>query len=136
LDPASERVTIPGEVTDQIEEKIQQRDGAHQDSSVSITNAEKELLFNNTLPDNHYTVQLLITDTINDIFEFIKQYQLTNYHIYHLTEQGQKKFMLVKGNFANKEEAEKALATLPADLPKATLGIKTGAELKHIEDNE
>lgn len=67
-------------------------------------------------PPGHYTLQLSGASDYNNLNNWAKKADLKNYVVYKTTRNGQPWFVLVSGVYASKEEAKRAVATLPADV--------------------
>lgn len=67
-------------------------------------------------PSGHYTLQLSSSSNYNNLNGWAKKENLKNYVVYETTRNGQPWYVLVTGVYASKEEAKRAVSTLPADV--------------------
>lgn len=67
-------------------------------------------------PSSHYTLQLSSSSNYNNLNAWAKKENLKNYVVYQTTRNGQPWYVLVSGVYASKDEAKRAVATLPADV--------------------
>jgi DamX protein len=84
--------------------------------SLSFSKYEKHIL---SLPSKNYALQLLCLNNEAKVVDFIKQHKLEHKASYYKsTFKGKDWFILVYGNYANKADAQLALAKLPKSLKK------------------
>ncbi|EFY7615507.1 cell division protein DamX [Shigella sonnei] len=67
-------------------------------------------------PSSHYTLQLSSSSNYDNLNGWAKKENLKNYVVYETARNGQPWYVLVSGVYASKEEAKKAVSTLPADV--------------------
>lgn len=67
-------------------------------------------------PSSHYTLQLSSSSNYDNLNGWAKKENLKNYVVYETTRNGQPWYVLVSGVYSSKEEAKKAVSTLPADV--------------------
>lgn len=67
-------------------------------------------------PSSHYTLQLSSSSNYNNLNGWAKKENLKNYVVYQTTRNGQPWYVLVSGVYASKEDAKRAVSTLPADV--------------------
>ncbi|HAK50162.1 MAG TPA: cell division protein DamX, partial [Salmonella bongori] len=67
-------------------------------------------------PSSHYTLQLSSSSNYNNLNGWAKKENLKNYVVYETTRNGQPWYVLVTGVYASKEDAKRAVSTLPADV--------------------
>jgi len=67
-------------------------------------------------PGSHYTLQLSSSSNSNNLNAWAKKENLQHYMVYQTVRNGQPWYVLVSGIYANKEEAKRAVSTLPADV--------------------
>ncbi|WP_449546039.1 cell division protein DamX [Lelliottia amnigena] len=67
-------------------------------------------------PSNNYTLQLSSSSNYDNLNNWAKKSNLKNYVVYQSTRNGQPWYTLVSGVYASKDEAKRAVATLPADV--------------------
>lgn len=127
------RLVIPGDVTDKIVEgasNIPEMDEAFDAITSGNTNAAS-LVLNSQLPEANFTIQLLSSDSLDDVLEFVKQNEVTNYHLYETKQDGRSIYRLIQGNYPNKASAEAALAEFSKKIPAVAFHIKTGFDVKN-----
>ncbi|ENZ7341176.1 cell division protein DamX [Klebsiella aerogenes] len=67
-------------------------------------------------PSGNYTLQLSSSSNYNNLNNWAKKEKLEKYVVYETTRNGQPWYVLVSGIYASKDEAKRAVATLPADI--------------------
>lgn len=67
-------------------------------------------------PSSHYTLQLSSSSNYDNLNSWAKKENLKNYVVYETTRNGQPWYVLVTGMYASKEDAKRAVSTLPADV--------------------
>ncbi|ECW3706322.1 cell division protein DamX [Salmonella enterica] len=67
-------------------------------------------------PSSHYTLQLSSSSNYDNLNVWAKKENLKNYVVYETTRNGQPWYVLVTGMYASKEDAKRAVSTLPADV--------------------
>ncbi|CAH0276293.1 cell division protein DamX [Enterobacter ludwigii] len=67
-------------------------------------------------PSSNYTLQLSSSSNYDNLNGWAKKTNLKNYVVYQTTRNGQPWYVLVSGVYASKDEAKRAVATLPADV--------------------
>ena len=67
-------------------------------------------------PSSHYTLQLSSSSNYDNLNGWAKKENLKNYVVYQTTRNGQPWYVLVTGVYASKEDAKRAVSTLPADI--------------------
>lgn len=67
-------------------------------------------------PSSHYTLQLSSSSNYDNLNGWAKKENLKNYVVYETTRNGQPWYVLVSGMYASKEDAKRAVSTLPADV--------------------
>lgn len=67
-------------------------------------------------PSGHYTLQLSSSSNYDNLNGWAKKENLKNYVVYQTTRNGQPWYVLVTGVYASKDEAKRAVSTLPADV--------------------
>ncbi|EPF3216863.1 cell division protein DamX [Enterobacter hormaechei] len=65
---------------------------------------------------SNYTLQLSSSSNYDNLNAWAKKSNLKNYVIYQTTRNGQPWYVLVSGVYASKDEAKRAVSTLPADV--------------------
>ncbi|WMY74705.1 cell division protein DamX [Buttiauxella selenatireducens] len=67
-------------------------------------------------PGSHYTLQLSSSSNSANLNAWAKKENLQHYMVYQTVRNGQPWYVLVSGIYASKDEAKRAVATLPADV--------------------
>jgi DamX protein len=67
-------------------------------------------------PANNYTLQLSSSSNYDNLNGWAKKSNLKNYVVYQTTRNGQPWYVLVSGVYSSKDEAKRAVASLPADV--------------------
>ncbi|MET5959338.1 cell division protein DamX [Citrobacter amalonaticus] len=67
-------------------------------------------------PSSHYTLQLSSSSNYDNLNGWAKKENLKNYVVYQTTRNGQPWYVLVSGVYASKDDAKRAVSTLPADV--------------------
>ncbi|SFU17278.1 DamX protein [Kosakonia arachidis] len=67
-------------------------------------------------PGSHYTLQLSSSSNYSNLNSWAKKENLKNFVVYQTTRNGQPWYVLVSGVYASKDDAKRAVATLPADV--------------------
>ena len=67
-------------------------------------------------PSGNYTLQLSSSSNYNNLNNWAKKEKLEKYVVYETTRNGQPWYVLVSDIYASKDEAKRAVATLPADV--------------------
>lgn len=65
---------------------------------------------------SNYTLQLSSSSSYDNLNSWAKKSNLKNFVVYETTRNGQPWYVLVSGVYASKDEAKRAVATLPADV--------------------
>ncbi len=79
-------------------------------SSIGNINALK------SAPGSHYTLQLSSSSNETNLSNWAKKEQLKDYVVYKTTRNGQPWYVLVSGIYANRDDAKRAVSSLPADV--------------------
>ena len=67
-------------------------------------------------PSTNYTLQLSSSSNYDNLNGWAKKSNLKNFVVYETTRNGQPWYVLVSGVYSSKDEAKRAVATLPADV--------------------
>ncbi len=67
-------------------------------------------------PGSHYTLQLSSSSNSTNLNAWAKKEKLQHYMVYQTVRNGQPWYVLVSGVYASKDEAKRAVSTLPADV--------------------
>ncbi|SFN43569.1 DamX protein [Izhakiella capsodis] len=82
------------------------------------------------LPSGNYTLQLSGASREGPLNAWAKTQNLTGYHIYKTTRNGQPWYVLITGSFATPAEAKRAVASLPAGVRAQDPWVKPLNQLK------
>lgn len=69
-----------------------------------------------TAPSGHYTLQLSSSSNYDNLNNWAKKEKLDKYVVYETSRNGQPWYVLVSGIYASKDEAKRAVTSLPADV--------------------
>ncbi len=67
-------------------------------------------------PSSHYTLQLSSSSNYDNLNNWAKKENVKNYVVYQTTRNGQPWYVLVSGVYASKDDAKRAVSSLPADV--------------------
>ncbi|STW12076.1 sporulation domain-containing protein [Klebsiella pneumoniae subsp. rhinoscleromatis] len=67
-------------------------------------------------PSGHYTLQLSSSSNYDNLNNWAKKEKLNKYVVYETSRNGQPWYVLVSGIYASKDEAKRAVTSLPADV--------------------
>lgn len=67
-------------------------------------------------PSSHYTLQLSSSSNYDNLNGWAKKENVKNYVVYQTTRNGQPWYVLVSGIYATKDDAKRAVSSLPADV--------------------
>lgn len=126
-----QRITVSGNAIDELEH-------ANNNATLNLTaekKSENELALDDNLPDTHYTIEIATSMNLNRLLDLIKQYQLENYQVYEMKQYGESIFKLIKGNYASRDEAEKAITKLPETIQQTEIWVKLGSEINREKKN-
>ncbi|OCG45284.1 hypothetical protein A9G35_06520 [Gilliamella sp. Choc5-1] len=98
-------------------------------NSVNSKNENVGLEKNIKIKNDHYVIQLSASKSLEGLKKFIKQNNITDYHIYESKHQSGSWFVLIKGNYSSIDEANKAIKSLPTALKKDKPWVKSGATI-------
>lgn len=124
VDPNQHRVEIPGSVVDSLPQQgntqpttttppVNPPPTTTQTTTPPTTNAHPSLA---SLPTGNVTLQLSGASRPDSLEAFAKKQNLSSYWVYETRREGKPWFVLIYGSYANVAEANKAMATLPADV--------------------
>lgn len=121
VDPNQQRVEIPGSVVDSLPQQSGTTPAATTNTSTppakttqtTASGAHPSLA---SLPAGNVTLQLSSASQSNSLEAFAKKQNLGNYWVYETRRDGKPWFVLIYGSYANVQEANKAITTLPADV--------------------
>ncbi|AXF78033.1 SPOR domain-containing protein [Erwinia tracheiphila] len=89
---------------------------AHQPAKETKQHAAAEADATPTAPRGNYTLQLSSASRADSLNAWAKKQNLSSYHVYKTTRNGQPWYVLVSGAYAARTEAEHAVTTLPAEV--------------------
>ncbi|WP_392552632.1 SPOR domain-containing protein [Orbus wheelerorum] len=129
-----ERLEVPGEVTDILADKISELNDKNQASDSILlegknNNIDKEINeqpLQKKLANDHYTIQINSSSSLESMMAFVKQHKLTNYQIYETRRSQKPWYVLIKGDYATIKDAKNAAKLLPQELQKSKPWIKSG----------
>jgi len=85
------------------------------------------------IPPDHYTIQLVLSSSIDRIEQFIEKYELQGSARYYATlREGELVHTVILGDYANHDEASSARDALPESLRKTNPFIQ---KIKNLQDN-
>ncbi|MWP48640.1 MULTISPECIES: SPOR domain-containing protein [unclassified Gilliamella] len=96
---------------------------------VNSKNENVGLEKNIKIKNDRYVIQLSASKSLEGLKKFIKQNNITDYHIYQSKHQSGSWFVLIKGNYSSIDEANEALKSLPSALQKDKPWVKSGATI-------
>lgn len=96
-------------------------------NSVNRKNENNDLGKNIKIKNDHYVIQLSASKSLEGLKKFVKQNNITDYHIYETKHKSGSLFILTKGNYSSVDEAHKAIKSLPNALQKDKPWVKSGA---------
>lgn len=122
VDPNQQRVEIPGSVVDSLSQQGGTKPAATTNTQTTTQPPAKTAQTTNvhpslsSLPAGNVTLQLSGASQANSLEAFAKKQNLSNYWIYETRRDSKPWFVLIYGSYSNVQEANKAVATLPADV--------------------
>lgn len=81
-------------------------------------------------PTGNYTLQLSGASRAESLNAWAKKQNLSGYHVYKTTRNGQPWYVLVSGSYATSAEAKRAVASLPADVRAQNPWVKPVSQVK------
>ncbi|MEB5752352.1 cell division protein DamX [Leclercia adecarboxylata] len=85
-------------------------------ASASIGKSTGNVSSLKSAPSTNYTLQLSSSSSYDNLNGWAKKSNLKNFVVYETTRNGQPWYVLVSGVYSSKDEAKRAVATLPADV--------------------
>ncbi|WP_075182565.1 SPOR domain-containing protein [Pantoea sp. 1.19] len=82
------------------------------------------------VPSGNYTLQLSSASRADTLNAWAKKQNLSGYHVYKTTRNGQPWYVLVSGAYATPAEARRAAAALPADVRAQSPWVKPVSQVK------
>jgi DamX protein len=98
-------------------------------NSVNRKTENNDLGKNIKIKNDHYVIQLSASKSLEGLKKFVKQNDITDYHIYETKHKSGSLFILIKGNYSSVGEAHKAIKSLPSALQKDKPWVKSGATI-------
>jgi len=99
-------------------------------SSAPATAAAGSSSASKSLPGGSYTLQLSGASKPESLNAWAKQQNLSGYHVYKTTRNGQPWYVLVSGSYATPADAKRAVATLPAEVRAKNPWVKPVSQVK------
>ena len=81
-------------------------------------------------PGGNYTLQLSSASRSDTLNAWAKKQNLSSYHVYKTTRNGQPWYVLVSGSYATPAEAKRAVASLPAEVRAQNPWVKPVSQVK------
>lgn len=81
-------------------------------------------------PGGSYTLQLSSASRSDTLNAWAKKQNLSNYHVYQTTRNGQPWYVLVSGSYATPADAKRAVASLPAEVQAQKPWVKPVSQVK------
>ncbi|KAB8312368.1 SPOR domain-containing protein [Erwinia endophytica] len=88
-----------------------------------------------SLPGGHYTLQLSSASRADTLNAWAKKQNLSSYHVYKTTRNGQPWFVLVSGSYATSADAKRAVSSLPAEVRAQNPWVKPLSQVKKEASN-
>ncbi|UXK12105.1 SPOR domain-containing protein [Erwinia pyrifoliae] len=82
-------------------------------------------------PGGNFTLQLSSASHADSLNAWAKKQNLSGYHVYKTTRNGQPWYVLVSGSYATSAEAKRAVATLPAEVRAQNPWVKPVSQVKN-----
>lgn len=83
-----------------------------------------------SVPGGNYTLQLSGASRAESLNAWAKKQNLSGYHVYKTTRNGQPWYVLVSGSYATSADARRAVASLPADVRAQNPWVKPVSQVK------
>ncbi|QXG54929.1 SPOR domain-containing protein [Pantoea jilinensis] len=83
-----------------------------------------------SVPGGSYTLQLSGASKAESLNAWAKQQNLSGYHVYKTTRNGQPWYVLVNGSYATPADAKRAVASLPAEVRAKNPWVKPVSQVK------
>lgn len=130
IDPNQHRIEIPGSVVDSLAQQPTQTAPqpittapppaqpaqTQQPVKPAVTTSSNVPSSLAALPAGNVTLQLSSASRSDSLQAFAKKQNLSNYWVYETRREGKPWFVLIYGSYASVQEANNAIATLPADV--------------------
>lgn len=102
---------------------------SHNRKSTNRKDEKTNTAKNAKIGNDRYTIQLSASKSAEGLRKLVKQNNITDYHIYETKHKNGTWFILIKGNYSSRDEAHKAMKSLPAALQKDKPWVKSGAAI-------
>lgn len=86
-------------------------------------------------PSGSYTLQLSSASRSDTLNAWAKKQNLSGYHVYETTRNGQPWYVLVSGSYSTPAQAKQAVASLPADVRAKNPWVKPVSQVKKESKN-
>lgn len=96
----------------------------------SGTTASSGAASSKPLPGGNYTLQLSGASRAESLNAWAKKQNLSGYHVYKTTRNGQPWYVLVSGSYATSADARRAVASLPAEVRAQNPWVKPVSQVK------
>ena len=99
-------------------------------SSAPATAASGSSSASKSVPGGSYTLQLSGASKAESLNAWAKQQNLSGYHVYKTTRNGEPWYVLVSGSYATPADAKRAVASLPAEVRAKNPWVKPVSQVK------
>lgn len=99
-------------------------------STSSSSTASSGAASSKPLPGGNYTLQLSGASREESLNAWARKQNLSNYHVYKTTRNGQPWYVLVSGSYATSADARRAVASLPAEVRAQNPWVKPVSQVK------
>ncbi|AUX91963.1 SPOR domain-containing protein [Mixta gaviniae] len=103
---------------------------AKQSSKPAASSAHSAPAASQSTPGGSYTLQLSSASRSDTLNAWAKKQNLSNYHVYQTTRNGQPWYVLVSGAYATPADAKRAVASLPAEVQAKKPWVKPVSQVK------
>ncbi|MGE9552455.1 SPOR domain-containing protein [Erwinia amylovora] len=112
------------------------RESKPQNSAATrLTSSAPAKAASTSLPGGSYTLQLSSASRSDTLNAWAKKQNLSSYHVYKTTRNGQPWFVLVSGSYATPADAKRAVSSLPADVRAQNPWVKPVSQVKKEASN-
>ena len=98
--------------------------------AVNGTSGSNSAASSKPLPAGNYTLQLSGASRAESLNAWAKKQNLSGYHVYKTTRNGQPWYVLVSGSYATSADARRAVASLPAEVRAQNPWVKPVSQVK------
>lgn len=103
---------------------------AHSPASSAPATASGSSSASKSVPGGSYTLQLSGASKAESLNAWAKQQNLSGYHVYKTTRNGEPWYVLVSGSYATPADAKRAVASLPAEVRAKNPWVKPVSQVK------